>query len=347
MQAHAPAALPEASSPTGLSTQGGAVGSAIATSTEVEAPALRIVGLTGDGDRLVCAPAQPFDAATVRGTADTTTDPAEPRYTLAIDDRLRAAVSGNLDSAAKGEIDMTPGLRPREIQSRIRAGANVEQVAAAAGCAVERIEGFAYPVLQERAAVAERARAAQPLKGTTGTLEEIVTDTLANRGQLGHIEWDAFKDERGWTVTLTWQAGRSENRAEWAFSSRSGGGAIAARNAEATDLLEPGRTQLRPVDEGRARHDRASHDATHGEPAGTVHGRATASGESADSSRADDPVPQHTPSGTSTVTPDSEGAVPPAAGAAATPPARTSRRGHRPQMPSWEDVLLGTRTAEH
>jgi len=306
MQAHAPAALPDPRPPAGAESP-------------ADERALRVVGVSDGGDRVLCVEALAADVT--RPGAGAT------RYTLAIDERLRAAVGSSRAAGpnrSQGEVDMAPGLRPREIQSRIRAGATVEQVAAAAGCPVDRIEGFAYPVLQERAAVTEKARAAFPLKGSNDTLEDIVTATLVDRGQRSGIEWDAFKDERGWVVALTWQAGRSENRAEWAFTARPGGGSVTALGAEAADLLEPGRSTLRPVDQLVVRDDRQDTAAGHG------------------------PAPR----ADTTVGAD-EGRTPPSGAgqeSAADAPATTSRsprRGHRPQMPSWEDVLLGTRTAEH
>jgi hypothetical protein len=334
MQSHAHAALQDSLPLTGLDTPAPkptdpeqADGSRPAPSAAAPASTrpdsdhertLTVVGVSDDGEHLLCAPAQQpavSDAAA-----------AAPRYTLAIDERLRAAIRGEWGNAAKGEIDMAPGLRPREIQSRIRAGATVEQVAAAAGCPVDRIEGFAYPVLLERATVAEKARAAQPLKGSSGTLEEIVTATLVDRGQQHGVEWDAFKDERGWVVALTWQAGRSENRAEWVYAPRAGGGSVTALGSEAADLLQPGRSQLRPVDQLIGKGD--GHDA------------APDQGSSGRTGAADDaPTAPPVPSG-----PGAESAQRTASDA---PAARPARRGNRPQMPSWEDVLLGTRTAEH
>ncbi|MEO7126803.1 MAG: septation protein SepH [Nakamurella sp.] len=373
MQAHArtaPADTPPADDIKSDTTTATAVGSPTALDapevTAVPPRALRILGLTAHRDRVVCVEMHPSDSAALASAAGpaaathSETDPAEPRFTLAIDERLRAAVRGDLGSGAKGEIDMTSGLRPREIQSRIRAGASLEQVAAAAGCPVERIEGFAYPVLQERAMNAERARSAHPLKGAAGTLEEIVTRTLADRGQQGDIQWDAFKDERGWTVTLTWQAGRSENRAEWAFSARPGGGTVTARNTEAEDLLEPRRAQLRPVDQVRTRNDAAPRE-TFVEPSA---GHSTTLGSGVEHTAASTSQSSHsalahsdhsTAHGTETAARTSEksdatGADPTAEStvvSATAPSARTARRGHRPPMPSWEDVLLGTRTSEH
>lgn len=312
MQAHAQAARQDSRPPAGAESP-------------ADERALRLIGVSDDGDRVLCV--QAHDADVAHPEADAT------RYTLAIDERLRAAVRGSATddpNGAQGEADMAPGLRPREIQNRIRAGATVEQVAAAAGCPVDRIEGFAYPVLQERAAVTEKARAAFPLKGSNDTLEDIVTATLVDRGQRSGIEWDAFKDERGWVVALTWQAGRSENRAEWAFTARPGGGSVTALGAEAADLLEPGRSTLRPVDQLTARD--GGYDAAAGQRpaphADTVVG-AGGSGTPPPANGAGQESVQRTGPDTST------------------PATRSPRRGHRPQMPSWEDVLLGTRTAEH
>jgi hypothetical protein len=54
-------------------------------------------------------------------------------------------------------------LSPKDIQARIRAGASVEQVASAAGESVSRVERFAHPVLLERSRAAELATAAHPV----------------------------------------------------------------------------------------------------------------------------------------------------------------------------------------
>ena len=54
-------------------------------------------------------------------------------------------------------------LTPKEIQSRIRAGASVQQVAEATGVDVSRVKRFAHPVLLERCCAAELATAAHPV----------------------------------------------------------------------------------------------------------------------------------------------------------------------------------------
>jgi hypothetical protein len=325
----------------------------IADATVAQRP-LTILGVTPGGDRVVCGEA-------ASRPEDDRSGAARQTFTIAIDDRLRAAVSGSLGQVVDGqrEIEMASQLRPKEIQSRIRAGASVEQVAAAAGCPTDRIEGYAYPVLLERATIAERGRGAQPLAGDARTLEEIALETLADRGQHQSVEWDAFKDERGWTVTLTWQAGRSENRAEWAYVARAVGASLTARNATATDLLEPAYTPPRAAPtaptgydvilgagsapRAEARGDRAGHaEAGRPEHSGAAQGGADggfavgrpAAGSDANATRE---AAEHRAAPAAGKRPDQPSGS----------PRGGSKRGHRPQMPSWEDVLLGTRTSDH
>ena len=62
---------------------------------------------------------------------------------------------------------MESTLRPRDIQTRIRAGETPEAVAHAAGTSVEKIMPFAAPVMAERAHVAERAQLASVRRRAT------------------------------------------------------------------------------------------------------------------------------------------------------------------------------------
>src|SRR5688500_5268814 len=70
-----------------------------------------------------------------------------------IDQRLRTAVGG--DSSRRMENKMDSALRPRDIQTRIRAGETPETVAQAAHTSVDKIMAFAAPVLAERQHVAQ------------------------------------------------------------------------------------------------------------------------------------------------------------------------------------------------
>jgi hypothetical protein len=200
--------------------------------------ALRVLGLDdggqdGTGTNLVCEDP---------GTGE--------QFSVPCDDRLRAGARGDLSRLGQLEIEMESQLRPRDIQAKIRAGATVEQVAALAGSAVTKVERFAYPVLQERISVAERARKARPIIDgipAGASVQDTVAATLAARGHDGVVGWDAFKDEQGWVLTLTWSAGRSENRAHWLFHPGPDGGTLSARDDAAVEIVDPALRAPRPL----------------------------------------------------------------------------------------------------
>ncbi|MCP3423614.1 septation protein SepH [Nocardioides pinisoli] len=147
-------------------------------------------------------------------------DESGQEHTLAIDPRLRRAVSGAPDSTGPDtsgqlEIPMESTLRPRDIQMRIRAGESPEAVAHAAGTSVEKIMPFAAPVMAERAHVAERAQLASVRRRASEsgarTLGEAVSAHLrAHDVDPASVEWDAWRREDGrWTLTALYDiAGR-------------------------------------------------------------------------------------------------------------------------------------------
>ncbi|MDX1890171.1 septation protein SepH [Mycolicibacterium sp. 050158] len=109
------------------------------------------------------------------------------KFVLRPDDRLRAALNGDRAAAMPPQVDVeVPNvLTPKEIQARIRAGASVEQVASAAGVEISRVERFAHPVLLERSRAAELATASHPVLAdgpAVLTLLETVTTALVARG---------------------------------------------------------------------------------------------------------------------------------------------------------------------
>ena len=187
--------------------------------------ALRVVGLTEDGEVVL-------------------EDPVRlERYRVPADERLRAAARGDLSRLGQIAIELESQLRPREIQARIRAGASVEQVAAAAGVPEQKIERFAYPVLLERFRTAENAQRAHPVRADgpdNRTLAEVVAHTFGLRGQeYEGARWDSWKGEDGrWVVALSWRAGRSDNRAHWTFQPGAHGGTVTALDEHASDLVE-------------------------------------------------------------------------------------------------------------
>src|ERR1700748_3683157 len=169
---------------------------------------LKSVGLDVAGKHIICEGDDPAD-----------------KFKIRVDDRLRAAVRGDGARVNQTHIDIEVNsmLRPKEIQSRIRAGASVEQLAESAGVDIARVERFAHPVLLERSRAAELATAAHPVLAdgpSVTTLLETVTSALVARGlDPEDTSWDAWRNEDGrWTVQMGWKAGLSDNVAHFRFT---------------------------------------------------------------------------------------------------------------------------------
>ena len=148
------------------------------------------------------------------------------RFMLPIDERLRAVALGQTSRLAQYEIEVESPLRPKEIQSRIRAGETVEEIADAAGIAVERVRWFEGPVLAERAYIADQAQAASVRRHGDATpgprLGEIVADRLKAFGaDPEDAQWDAKKRGDGsWQVEITFITDGRMHTAEWIFDPR-------------------------------------------------------------------------------------------------------------------------------
>jgi hypothetical protein len=274
---------------------------------------IRVVGLDVDAKRIICE-----------------ADSGE-KFLLRHDERLKAAVRGDRagSSAAANQtmidVEVTSMLRPREIQSKIRAGASVEQVANASGMSIERVERFAHPVLLERSRAAEMATAAHPVLAdgpAVLTLLETITTALVARGlDPDATNWDAWRNEDGrWTVQLGWKAGRSDNVAHFRFTPGAHGGTVSAFDEAAAELIDPNfARQLRPV------APLAELDFDAPEPV----------------RRAPEPVAQLEPE----PEPEPELKAEPVAEPEPAKPARARKAKAKPTVPAWEDVLLGVRSS--
>lgn len=189
--------------------------------------ALRVVGLSEDGETVILE--------------DLT---RSERFTIPADERLRAAARGDITRLGQIAIELESQMRPREIQTRIRAGESVEQIAAASGLPVNKVERFAYPVLLERSRTAELAQRAHPVREDgpdVQTLAEVAAHAFGLRGQdYATVTWDSWRGEDGkWVVQLSWQTGRSENHAHWAFHPGAHGGTVSPLDDLALDLMDP------------------------------------------------------------------------------------------------------------
>ncbi len=206
------------------------------------------------------------------------------RFTLPIDERLRAVALGQTSRLAQYEIEVESPLRPKEIQARIRAGETVEEIADAAGIAVERVRWFEGPVLAERAYMADQAQTASVRRHGDSSpgprLGEIVAERLNAAGAAPEdAQWDARKLGDGtWQVQLTFTSGGRLHLAEWVFDPRRRHVMPADDNAARMSLpgAEPPQpaspppgeatvTRLAPRLSGPATHGAATHGAaTHG-----------------------------------------------------------------------------------
>lgn len=165
----------------------------------------RPLGLSPDGAQLIVV-----------------TDDGE-EIAIPADERLSAAIRNDRPRLGQLEIDMESALRPREIQSRVRAGETLEEVAIAAGVPIEKVEPYAAPVFAERAHIAEMAQASPVRrKGettSTRTLRVAVLERLATRGiELTEVTWDAWRIEgRRWHIQADYQSGSAARTATFVF----------------------------------------------------------------------------------------------------------------------------------
>ncbi|GAB3710520.1 septation protein SepH [Mariniluteicoccus flavus] len=139
------------------------------------------------------------------------------------DERLRAALRRDRPRMGQLEIEMDSALRPSEIQTRIRSGQSLDEVARAAGVPPEKIEPFAAPVLAEREHVAGIALSSSVRRrGETHahrTLRQVVAERLLSRGiDADDVDWDAWRnDDRRWTVRAAYSSGSADREALFLF----------------------------------------------------------------------------------------------------------------------------------
>ena len=203
---------------------------------------VRLVGLSPDGKSLIVA-----------------TESGE-EFMIEADERLRAALRGDLPRLGQLEIEMQTSLTPRDIQARIRAGETLEDVARVAGIPMDRVERFALPVLAEREHVASMAMASSVRRrgepSGHRSLRITVTERLLGRGvDIDAIKWDSYRlDDGRWAVTADYRSGDTSRHASFFYDLR--GRFSVAANDEARWLLGdqaaprgPQRGRPRPMEE--------------------------------------------------------------------------------------------------
>ncbi len=305
-------------------------------------------------------------------------------YRLPIDDALRAAT--RLDRARMGQlqIESMGEVRPREVQAMIRAGATAEDVARRTGWSLEKISRFDGPVLAERRHVADLGRTvtirARGHAGRHESLGQRVVDRLAARDvDAEDVVWDSARDGDGrWTLTARFEAGGRSRVATWWFDAWAM--SVEARDDEArwltedddpaSALTDPRRPT--PIYDGEAEEARHSHPTTEELIASmrdhsTVQrrGRRTSTAPAIEEPVLDVPddalfappavpdLPDEPQSGPSSlpvmdepVADEPSDELDDEPGDDPDEPSPAPRRKGRPSVPSWDDVMFGSRPGE-
>lgn len=153
-------------------------------------PELRLAGIHDDGENLVLE------------SADGTT------YLLPIDQNLRQSIArARRINPLRGGSNGTFG--PREIQTRFRQGATVEEIAAESGWEPNRVRRYEWPIVAERANIIHTARSVMisPAPGQGGSAQSLnqhIEEVSARFGfEEAPMDWSTWQQESGqWTVSL-------------------------------------------------------------------------------------------------------------------------------------------------
>lgn len=141
--------------------------------------------------------------------------------------RFRLLLDQTLRSAIKNEVPQMldqPRLSPREIQEEIRVGRSIEEIVQASGAPVDYVMKFAQPVLDElNHAVLNALTVRLEVPGdrftnpTTREFGEIIKVRLASSGA-GIEKWSAMKaPEHGFYIYCEYELDGKPNKATWTY----------------------------------------------------------------------------------------------------------------------------------
>ena len=141
--------------------------------------------------------------------------------------QFRLAISDELRGAAKSQTILDKAsltLTPREIQSEIRAGATVEELVQRWNDPIEYVAKFAQPIIDELGHIVHAAQGVRiSIAGDRYNDEnhtefgEIIASRLDASGARA-VAWNAARDEAGvWRVSVSYSLGGEEGVATWAF----------------------------------------------------------------------------------------------------------------------------------
>ncbi len=138
------------------------------------------------------------------------------RYTIPVDAELRSGI------AHKPGVSRTGGTSPREIQTLLRSGLSISEVAERTGEDADHVAKFEAPITAELAFVLERALS---VPVTTQSDEDATTFGAAIESRLreqgGSVSrWQAYRLIDEWVVGAEFTVGDVTEDATWAFDPR-------------------------------------------------------------------------------------------------------------------------------
>jgi hypothetical protein len=280
---------------------------------------MRLLGLSDDGSNLVL------------------TGPETGTVSLPVDERLKAAVLGDMARLEQMEIKVESALSPREIQSRLRAGQTAEQVASAAGVPVDKVRRFEGPIRDERVHAIDAARQATTRRGGDDALPmgEQADEHLASiAAEPDSISWDSWRREDGtWLIQLAFRSADRSRTAHWLWDP--GKRALSAADADAAAISDVEATD--GLLEGIAAVVGDSHPSRVGlslvredEPPADLMGDLVEMAEMAEPQEAPTPPPADRRTGSTDRQAEADGVAP----------------GRRATVPSWDEILFGARPPE-
>ena len=181
-------------------------------------------------------PAQPLRVVgrNQEGTLLFVVDRAGNRFELPIDTTLRSALGNSVSTPTSATPDTTSTAKPaahlrlatltevptpREIQTLVRGGASIAEIAERSGLSEEKIDRYAGPILRERFHIAQQALGTVIRRASSegAELGSVVAARLTSRGVASdEMEWDSWRRDDGkWTIVLTYPSSGGVQHAHW------------------------------------------------------------------------------------------------------------------------------------
>lgn len=145
------------------------------------------------------------------------------RYTLPIDDELRALVRPQHQVVQSIRMEAGANVTVRDIQSMLRAGSNAQDVAKECALPLEHVQRYETPVQDEKNWIISQARDCKiGHQNDAPIFGELVVDRLATRNvDIDRLSWNARRGPNTpWTVELGFIQDARQLVATWEFDQR-------------------------------------------------------------------------------------------------------------------------------